>query len=138
MRRMWGKKIIRIETEDIQFYVLHVGVCVCRYVSNTYCMDQNSSWEANLFSAIQEIPRISWNPTDHYHIQKSQHHVPILSQLDQSINPYGTSWRFIHRPEWPSVISNWYRVGTRYFFQLKRRGRDADHPSHLVPKLKKE
>jgi hypothetical protein len=31
----------------------------------TYFMDQSPSWEANRFSASQEIPRILWNPKVH-------------------------------------------------------------------------
>ena len=45
-------------------------------------MEQTSSWEANLFSASQEIPRILWNPKVHYHIHKCPPPVSILNQLD--------------------------------------------------------
>ena len=48
----------------------------------TYSMQQSPSWEANWFSASQEIPRILWKPKVPYHIHKCSPPVPILSQLD--------------------------------------------------------
>ena len=50
-------------------------------------MKQCPSWEANRFSASQEIPLISRNPKVHYRIHKFPPPVPILSQLDPIHTP---------------------------------------------------
>ena len=57
----------------------------------TYSMEQSPSWEANWFSASQEIPRILWNLKVHYHIHKCPIPVPILSQLNPVQTPHPTS-----------------------------------------------
>ena len=45
----------------------------------TYYMEQGPSWEANQFSASQEIPHILWNLKVHYCIHKCVPPVSILS-----------------------------------------------------------
>jgi len=46
----------------------------------TYSMIQSPPWEANWFSASQEIPRISRNPNVHYRTQKRPPLVSIVGQ----------------------------------------------------------
>jgi hypothetical protein len=62
-------------------------------------MEQSRSWEANWFSASQEIPRILWNPKVHYHIHKCPPPVLILRQLDP------VPWRSIF------ILSSHLRLG---------------------------
>jgi hypothetical protein len=62
----------------------------------TYCLEQSPSWEANRFSASQEIPRILWNPNVNFPIHKCPAPVPILSQIiPVRTPPYPTSLRSI-------------------------------------------
>ena len=58
-------------------------------------MEQSPSWEANQFSASQEIPRILWNPNVHYLTQKFRH--LSYPEPDQS-----SPWLPIPLPEDPA------------------------------------
>jgi len=66
---------------------------------------EQSPWEANRFSASQEIPRILWNPKFHYRIHKYPPPVHIQSQLDTTHTPHSTSWRYT------SILSSHLRLG---------------------------
>ena len=59
----------------------------------TYFVEQSPSWEANRFSAGQEIPRILWNLKVHYRIHKCSPPVPILNQINPVHAHTPTSWR---------------------------------------------
>ena len=61
--------------------------CFWKDWSLTHPMEQSPSWETNLFSASQEIPRILWSLKVHYCIHKCLPPVPILNQLDAVHNP---------------------------------------------------
>jgi hypothetical protein len=61
----------------------------------THSMEQSSSWEANRFSANQEIPCILWNPKVYYRVNKCLTPVPVLSQHDPSKPPPPTFWRSV-------------------------------------------
>ena len=69
----------------------------------THSMEQSSSWEANRFSASEEIPRILWKPKVRYHIHKCPSPVLSWASSIQSTTPHPTSWRSIFNIILPSM-----------------------------------
>ena len=69
---------------DLQ-YLLH----------STYSMEQSPPWEANWFSASQEIPCILRSSKVHYRINNSPPSIPILSQINPVRTPQPTSRKYI-------------------------------------------
>ena len=60
--------------------------CLLTYLL-TYSTEQNPSWEANRFSASQEIPRILWNTRVYYRFHKCPPPVHTLSQPEPVHTP---------------------------------------------------
>ena len=71
----------------------------------THSVEQSRSWEANRFSASQNIPRILWNPKRNYPIQKCPPLVLILNQIDPVHASHPTSGRPI------LILSSHLRLG---------------------------
>ena len=81
----------------------------------TYSMEQGPSWEANRFSASQEIPPgILWNPKVHYRIHKCPPLVPILNQINPvHVPPPTLNILTIHLTFELPTISKTFKMDTR-------------------------
>ena len=75
---------MRITVEPVSKYV-GVHTVLITYLLTSW--SRVLTWEANWFSASQEIPRILWNPKVHYRIHKCLPPVPILCQFDPFHTP---------------------------------------------------
>jgi len=76
------------------------------WVKHTYSLHgAESSWEANLFAASQEIPRISRNPKVHYRTHKQRQISLSWASPIQSIYPHPISCRSI------IILSTHLRLG---------------------------
>jgi len=73
------KTFNKLAEDDVNDTVVHTYILTH---SLNYSMQQSPSWEANRFSASQEIPRILWNQKVHYHVHRCPPPVRILNHID--------------------------------------------------------
>ena len=101
-----GHSCIFVLYQFVQFFIVFNPPCLILYSCDNggpissrykfaYILEQSPSWEANQFSASQEIPCNLLNPKVHYRNHKCPQSVPILSQINPVHNPHPTSWRSI-------------------------------------------
>ena len=71
-------------------------------------MYQSPSWEANGFSASQEIPRTLRNQKVHYRIHNTSSLVPVLGQKNAVHNH-------------PSYLSKFFNSSIKFLYQIFRK-----------------
>jgi hypothetical protein len=100
-------------------------------------MEQSPSWEANRFSASQELPSILWYPNDHCRVDRTRHLYLVLSHIKVYYWLNSPGFEFRQRQEsllppnrpdrlWgtSSLIFKWHWGP---FPGIKRQGCKADH-----------
>lgn len=88
------KPVIRSHLDTYVSYV--TGMWKCQMYLLAYFMEQSPPWERNRFSDSEEIPRIFWNPTVHYHIYNCPPTFPILGQINPVPVPRPSNFLRIH------------------------------------------
>jgi len=81
-------------------------------------MDESPSWEANIPTASQEIPRIIWNLKVHYSLHSSSPPILTLSQ----INPLYALLLFLNplNPELNPMCCLLALLGAHHFLYVSR------------------
>jgi hypothetical protein len=95
-------------------------------------MEQSPSWEANIYSAIQEIPCRLWKPKVYYRENQSKPLVPVQSQ----INPIHTLMPFSLILPFTPKSSEWsfpFRFPNQILYEFLISPMCATH-LHLVPR----
>jgi hypothetical protein len=89
LESLWPPRVTKL-------FILPVSANILLKPNLTYSMEQSPNWEANRFSASQDIPRILRNPKVRYRVYNPPP-VPVLDTL------YLRGWAFSHRCCWRFV-----------------------------------
>ena len=121
----------------MHFLIHHAHTYLLTYLL-TYSMEQSRSWEANRFSASQEIPRILWDPKVYYRIHKCPPPAPILNQLNLVYIPIYRFLKIHLNIILPSTLgsSKWYFLSgfpTKTPYKTLLSPIHSTRPVHLNP-----